>query len=86
MYNIAVLIWENAEVLDFCGPYEAFRNAEEVDDIYPKAWAYMFHGFSCYVKGYPEEAIDCLLKGLDFAERLNFPSLTNLIASSSTLV
>jgi len=52
--------------------HEALRIAEESDDIYSKAWAYTWHGFSCYAKGYLEEAIDCLLKGLDFAERLNF--------------
>lgn len=27
MFNVGILIWENAEVLDFCGPFEAFRNA-----------------------------------------------------------
>jgi class 3 adenylate cyclase/tetratricopeptide (TPR) repeat protein len=50
--------------------HETLRITEESDDIYWKSYAYNNHGFSCYVKGYLEEAIDCLLKGLDIAERL----------------
>jgi len=52
--------------------HEALRIAEESDDIYSKGWAYTYHGANCISKGNLEEAIGCLLKGLDFAERLNF--------------
>jgi tetratricopeptide (TPR) repeat protein len=56
--------------LGFQTTHEALRILEESDDIYWKSYPYFSHGFSCYVKGYLEEAIDCLLKGLDIAERL----------------
>ena len=29
-FNVGILIWENAEVLDFCGPFEVFRNASRM--------------------------------------------------------
>jgi len=61
--------------------HEVLRIAEERDDIYSKGWAYTFHGFSCYVKGYLEEAIDYLLKALDIGERLNFFELAYLAKS-----
>jgi tetratricopeptide (TPR) repeat protein len=65
--------------------HEVLQIAQKSDDIYSKAWAYSLHGFSCYFKGYLEEAIDCLLKGTDFSERLNFGELnytSNLILIS----
>jgi class 3 adenylate cyclase/tetratricopeptide (TPR) repeat protein len=51
--------------------HEALWIAEEISDIYSKSQAYMRHGVSCYYKGYFEEAVDYLLKGADFSERLD---------------
>jgi tetratricopeptide (TPR) repeat protein len=45
--------------------------AEESGDIYSKAMAYTAHGISCYGKGFLEEAVRHLLKGIDFSERIN---------------
>ena len=50
---------------------EALRLAEESGDIYSKGYAYASHGFSCYCKGFLEEAAEHLLKGIDFSERMN---------------
>ncbi len=52
--------------------HEALRIAEESDDLYSKTWAFPFHGISCYYKGFNEEAVEILLKGIDFCERTNF--------------
>jgi len=53
---------------------EALRIAEESGDIYSKAWAYTFHGYSCYCKGFLEEAEEHLLKGIHFCESINLLS------------
>jgi tetratricopeptide (TPR) repeat protein len=47
------------------------RAANESGDIFSKAHANTFHGLSCYCKGYLEEAKEHLLKGVEFAERIN---------------
>jgi tetratricopeptide (TPR) repeat protein len=60
---------------------EALRIAEESGDIYSKSWGNAFHGMSCYYKGFTEEARDCLLKGVDFSERLDFWE-NNLLAQT----
>jgi tetratricopeptide (TPR) repeat protein len=51
---------------------EGLQLAEESDDIYSKAEAYVSHGFSCYGKGFLDEAEGFLSKGSDFCERINF--------------
>ena len=51
---------------------EALRIAEESGDIYSKTWAYTYHGQSCCYKGLFEEALDCLLRGADFGEKIDF--------------
>jgi tetratricopeptide (TPR) repeat protein len=51
---------------------EALQIAEESGDIYSKTWGNAYHGMSCYYKGFIEKARDCLLKGADFSERLDF--------------
>jgi len=51
---------------------EAIRLAEKSDDIYSKTIAYSIHAISCYGKGLLEEAKQNFLKGIDFAERLNY--------------
>jgi len=55
---------------------EALRLAEESGDSYSKAIAHQSHGFSCYCKGFLEEAEEHLLKGSDFCQRSNlaFPA------------
>jgi len=50
---------------------EALRTAEESGDIYSKAMAYTSHGYSCYCKGFLEEAEEHLLKGIDLSESIN---------------
>jgi predicted ATPase len=60
------------EDLGYHTSQEALRNAEESGDIYSKTWGNAYHGMSCYYKGFIEEARDCLLKGVDFSERLDF--------------
>ncbi|MBC8456374.1 MAG: hypothetical protein H8D67_00065 [Deltaproteobacteria bacterium] len=55
--------------------HEVLQIAQKSDDIYSKAWAYSLHGLSCMHKGNFEDTVDCLLKGTDFSERLNFVEL-----------
>ena len=50
---------------------EAIRIAEESGDIYSKALAYTAHGISCWGGGFFERAIELLLRGVDFCERIN---------------
>jgi predicted ATPase len=50
---------------------EALRIANQSGDIYSKAHVYPAHGWSCYGKGYLEEAKEYLLKGALFAEKIN---------------
>lgn len=54
---------------------EALQIAEESGDILSKAWAYSFHGYSCYCKGLLREAEEYLAKGIDFSERVNDPAI-----------
>jgi tetratricopeptide (TPR) repeat protein len=58
---------------------EAIRIADEIGDIYSKAMAYTSHGISYYGRGFIKEATDCLLKALDFGERID-PFVWNAIA------
>jgi class 3 adenylate cyclase/tetratricopeptide (TPR) repeat protein len=57
------------------GSREGLLLAEESGDAYSKAEAYIGLGYSCYGKGFLNEAEEHLLKGSDFSERLNFASL-----------
>ena len=50
---------------------EAVRMAEESGDILSKAIAHCSHGFFCYGKGFFDKAIEHLLPGIDFCERIN---------------
>ena len=51
---------------------EALQTAEESGDIFSKAMAYSCHGLSSYFKGSVAEAIQHLLMGADFGERINY--------------
>ena len=53
---------------------EALRIAEESGDIYSKAMAYTSHGYSCYCRGFLEEAEKHLSKGIGFCESINYTS------------
>ena len=64
--------WQGRVDMGYQTSQEALRIAEESGDIYSKAWAYTYHGRSCCFKGLFEEALDCLLKGADFSERIDF--------------
>jgi len=50
--------------------HEAVRAAEQTGDRFSKLVAYSCHGFSCYGKGFLEEATNYLLKGIDFSARI----------------
>jgi tetratricopeptide (TPR) repeat protein len=50
---------------------EAIRLAEESGDIFSKAIAYTSHGISFYGKGFLKDAIEFILKGADFCEKIN---------------
>ena len=50
---------------------EALRIAEESGDVFSKGGAYTCHGFSCYCKGFLQEAEEHLLKGIDLCESTN---------------
>jgi tetratricopeptide (TPR) repeat protein len=52
---------------------EAVQIAEECGDIFPKAWAYVSHGYSNYYKGFFGEAIENLQKGAHYCETIDFP-------------
>ncbi|MGD9018075.1 MAG: adenylate/guanylate cyclase domain-containing protein [Desulfobacterales bacterium] len=51
---------------------EAVRLAEESGDIFSKAMAYSLHGISCYHMGKFQDAIDHLVRGADFGDRMNY--------------
>ena len=53
---------------------EAVHGAEESGDIYSKAHAYTSYGISSYGKGLLKEAVDHLLKGAEFCEKINYHS------------
>ncbi|NIS71192.1 MAG: AAA family ATPase [Proteobacteria bacterium] len=57
---------------------ENLRFAEERGDTWSKAEAYTYHGCSCYLKGFLDEAKERLLKAITFCERTNFLSLGSL--------
>jgi len=61
-------------VLGFQTTMEAVHTAEESGDIYSKANSYTSHGISCLGMGLLHEAEKYLLKGIEFCERINFPS------------
>jgi predicted ATPase/class 3 adenylate cyclase len=64
--------WQGRVDMGYQISQEALRIAEESGDIYSKAWAYSYHGRSCLFIGLFEEARDCLLKGADFSEKIDF--------------
>ena len=51
---------------------KAVQLAEESGDIFSKAMAYTLHGISCYYKGSFADAIQHLLMGADFGEKINY--------------
>jgi predicted ATPase/class 3 adenylate cyclase len=61
--------------LGYQASLEGLRLAEESGDIYSKAEAYLSLGYSCYGKGFLDEAERYLLKAVDFCERLNLGAM-----------
>ena len=61
--------------LSYQASHEGLRLAEESGDTLSKAEAYLSLGFSCYGKGYLDEAERHLLKAIDFCERLNLVAM-----------
>ena len=50
---------------------EAVKISEESGDIYSKTFAYSCHGISCFGRGIFQEALDFLIQGRDFSEKLD---------------
>ncbi len=71
--------WQGRVDLGYQTSHETLRIAEESGDIYSKTWAYFTHGQSCCFKGLFEEALDCLLKGADFSERIDFLKMSQYV-------
>jgi len=57
---------------------EALQIAVESGDIYSKAFAHCFHGYSSYFKGFLDEAKGNLLKAIDLFERIDYFFLMSL--------
>jgi tetratricopeptide (TPR) repeat protein len=52
--------------------------AEESGDAWTKAEAYTYHGCSCYLKGFLDEAKELLIKGIAICEKINFLAMGSL--------
>lgn len=78
--NISVFVYDLQGRIDlgYGTSDEALQIAEESGDIFSKALAYIYHGYSCYCKGFLEEAEEHLLKGIDFCESINLLSHVSL--------
>jgi tetratricopeptide (TPR) repeat protein len=63
--------WKGRVDLAYQTSHEAVQLAEESGDIYSKAIAYTVHGASFCGKGFLEEAIKHLSKGVEFCEKIN---------------
>jgi tetratricopeptide (TPR) repeat protein len=50
---------------------EAMLLAEKTGDIFPKAFVYTNYGISCYLKGLIDDAINNLMKGIAFCQKIN---------------
>jgi tetratricopeptide (TPR) repeat protein len=58
---------------------EAVALAEESADIFPKTWAYLAYGASCYGKGLLEEGLEYLSKGAECCEKIGAFTINSLI-------
>jgi len=65
--------WHGKIDLAYQVSHEALQIAKESGDTYSKAFSYTAQGFSCYGKGFFEEALRHLLKGAEFFKRINNP-------------
>jgi len=54
---------------------DALKIAEESGDTLSKSYAYLFHGYSCFGKGYLEEGEKVLQKGIEFCEEASLYSM-----------
>jgi class 3 adenylate cyclase/tetratricopeptide (TPR) repeat protein len=57
---------------------QALQIAEESGDIYSKAFAHCFNGYSSYYKGFLSKAEEHLLKAVEFNERINYSFLGSI--------
>jgi tetratricopeptide (TPR) repeat protein len=64
--------WQGKIDLAYRTSAEALQMADESGDMFSKAMAYSVHGYSCYCKGFLDEAEAYSLKGVDYSERINF--------------
>jgi class 3 adenylate cyclase/tetratricopeptide (TPR) repeat protein len=81
MLSMRVYYFQGEIDLAFQTTHEALRIAEESGDIFSKSLAYTSHGFSCFGKGLLEEAIEYLLKGIDYCKRINQPGFNGTAQS-----
>ena len=49
---------------------EALHIAEETGDVFPKAFSYANYGVACYGKGFFKEAIENMIKGITFSDKI----------------
>ncbi|MCX6001179.1 MAG: AAA family ATPase [Chloroflexi bacterium] len=64
--------WQGKVDLAYQTSLEAVHLADESGDSYSKGSAYTCHGYSCYYKGYLDEAVEHLLKAADYCDRINW--------------
>jgi tetratricopeptide (TPR) repeat protein len=69
---MSVYGWQGKGELAYQTSQEALRLAEESGDMMSKAVAYNSYGYSCYYKGFLDEAEEHLLKASDSCDRINF--------------
>jgi len=71
--NISVFVYGYRGRIDpgYHTSEEALGIAEESGDVFSEAVAYTCHGYSCYCKGFLQQAEGRLLKGIDSCESVN---------------
>jgi len=77
---IAMTVYNNQGRADLSYPIsqENLRFAQGSGDTIFKAEAYTYHGCSCYLKGFLNEAEGYLLEGIAISERINFSIMGSL--------
>ncbi len=77
---IAMTLYNNRGRADLSYPIsqEILRFAQGSGDTIFKAEAYTYHGCSCYLKGFLNEAEEHLLEGIAISERINFSIIGSL--------
>ncbi len=71
--NISLFVynWQGKINLAYQTSHEAIQFGEKSGDIFSQSIAYICHGWSCYHKGFLEEAETYLLRAMDYFEKTN---------------